>query len=495
MTLPAGEVLQERYRIASLLAEGGMAAIYRAWDSRLEVPVAVKEMKLQPGLRPEHLADLRQQFQQEAQVLARLDHPNLVRVGDFFEEQTNAYLVMDFVKGESLAERIAHEGALPEEQVLAWAEQLLDALGYCHSAGIIHRDVKPQNVIIRPDGRVELVEFGQEKLWDQSNQRTKTQMRGMGTPEYAPPEQYDTSMGYTDASSDVYGLGATLYHALAGEAPLTVTMRMAAPEEFKPLDTVAGDVSQQTADTVMRALALARSERWQSAREMAHALGVPVSAWEDGKTEAEPISATRERTRKMRLTQDRTPSRDGSRQNGDKSISSGVHPPIWAWGLGGLALFLVIAGVAMGVGDKANILTPRFTATPTSSPTPTSTRKPTRTPRPPTSSPAPTQTPTRPAAPQAVKPRLVSPTQGMWVAGRSVTFQWEGTLQQGQTYRVDVTHPETQHSESTVTAASSCEVFLPADRHGRWVWTVSVVDNGRVLVTSDETDFGFDPEF
>jgi serine/threonine protein kinase len=166
MALTSGQVLQDRYRIASLLGQGGMGAVYRAWDRRLNVPVALKEMTSQPDLDPQTLAQLRQQFQQEAQILARLNHPHLVRVGDFFEGRDNAYLVMDFVEGESLAEIIKREGALAEPRVVAWAGQLLKALAYCHSQGIIHRDVKPQNVIIQPDGQAVLVDFGLVKLWN-----------------------------------------------------------------------------------------------------------------------------------------------------------------------------------------------------------------------------------------------------------------------------------------------------------------------------------------
>ena len=188
--LTTGTILQNRYRIVSLLGQGGMGAVYRAWDMRLNVPVALKEMVPQPGLDSQTLAQLRQQFQQEANILARLNHPHLVRVTDFFEEENNAYLVMDFVEGESLADRIARQGALPETEVLSWAGQLLDALSYCHARGVIHRDIKPQNVVIRPDGRAVLVDFGLVKLWDPSDPRTRTVMRGMGTPEYAPPEQY-----------------------------------------------------------------------------------------------------------------------------------------------------------------------------------------------------------------------------------------------------------------------------------------------------------------
>ncbi|MGC9083686.1 MAG: serine/threonine-protein kinase, partial [Anaerolineae bacterium] len=163
--LTPGTIRHNRYRIARLLGKGGMGAVYRAWDLRLNVPVAIKEMVPQPGIDPHTLTQLRQQFYQEAQVLARLHHPNLVRVTDYFEESGNAYLVMDFVEGESLADLIAARGPLPEAQVLEWARQLLDALAYCHSQGVLHRDIKPQNVIIRPDGRAVLVDFGLVKLW------------------------------------------------------------------------------------------------------------------------------------------------------------------------------------------------------------------------------------------------------------------------------------------------------------------------------------------
>ena len=280
MTLTNGQVLQNRYRIVSPLGQGGMGAVYRAWDTRLNVHMALKEMIPQPGLDPHTLAQLRQQFEQEAMVLAKLDHPHLVGVSDFFEEGGNAYLVMKFIEGESLADRIEREGSLPEAQVLAWADQLLDALGYCHDQGVIHRDVKPQNVVIRPDGRAVLVDFGLVKLWDPRDPRTRTAIRAIGTPEYAPPEQYGTQPVHTDPRSDLYSLGATLYHALTGEAPLTAGDRMADPAQFVPVRRWNPRVSPQTEAAVLRAMALQQRKRFQSVQEMATALvgGAPAPA-------------------------------------------------------------------------------------------------------------------------------------------------------------------------------------------------------------------------
>ncbi|MBN1975816.1 MAG: protein kinase [Anaerolineae bacterium] len=278
--LNRGDVLQGRYRIVSLLGQGGMGAVYRAWDTRLNIPVALKEMVPQSGLEAATLTGLRHQFQQEATVLARMTHAHLVRVTDFFEEGGNAYLVMDFVEGESLADRIFREGALPEEQVLTWAQQLLDALAYCHNQGVLHRDIKPQNVIIRPDGRIVLVDFGLVKLWNPRDPQTRTIMRGMGTPEYAPPEQYETATGHTDPTSDIYSLGATLYHALTGQAPATATLRMADPVQFMPIRYLAPRVGPESEAVILQAMELVRSKRWQNAQAMAAALKgrAPVAA-------------------------------------------------------------------------------------------------------------------------------------------------------------------------------------------------------------------------
>jgi len=270
--LETGSIAQDRYRVVKPLGQGGMGAVFRAWDLRLKVPVALKELRPQPGLDAPLLGALREQFEQEASVLARLNHPNLVRVTDFFEEENNAYLVMDFVEGQSLAALIVQEGAQPENRVLDWGRQLLEALIYCHDRGVVHRDIKPQNIILKPDGGVMLVDFGLVKLWDPNDPRTRTAMRGMGTPEYAPPEQYGATGEHTGPPSDVYSLGATLYHLLTGKAPPTATDRMAMPEQFAPLRRLAPHVTPRTEQLVMKALSLSVNERWQNGREMLAAL-------------------------------------------------------------------------------------------------------------------------------------------------------------------------------------------------------------------------------
>jgi formylglycine-generating enzyme required for sulfatase activity len=279
MSLVAQTVLQNRYRIVTLLGQGGMGAVYRAWDLRLEGPVAVKEFVPQPGLDAGALVQLRDQFKQEAVILSRLSHPNLVRVRDFFEEHGNAYLVMDLVEGESLEARILRQQNIPEQEALVWLAQLLDALAYCHSQGVLHRDIKPQNVIIDQQGQAILVDFGLVKLWNPNDPQTRIVLRGMGTPEYAPPEQYGKQGQSTDPRSDLYSLGATFYHALTGQAPPTASDRMADPHLFHPVRALNPRVSIATEMVILRAVEPAREARYFSAAEMRAALsrGAPAA--------------------------------------------------------------------------------------------------------------------------------------------------------------------------------------------------------------------------
>ncbi len=358
MPLTTGQLLQNRYRIVKLLGQGGMGAVYRAWDTRLNIPVAVKELVPQPGLDAPMLSRLRQQFTQEAQTLARLDHPHLVTVSDYFEEGGKSYLVMKYVEGEELAERIERAGAIDEAQVRTWAEQLLGALAYCHRQGVLHRDVKPQNVVLTSEGQAVLVDFGLVKLWDPDDPRTRTAIRGAGTPEYAPPEQYSQHAGHTEPRSDIYSLGATLYHALTGQAPPSATDRMAYPQSFQPPRALDRRIGARMDEVVQRAMALACDDRWPSAEAMAAALG------------REEAPAARP---------------------GQPSWWQQV--PVWGWALGALVA-VVLLGVGLsalaGNGDETPTVVVEVTDTPvteeavveapTSTPRPTSTATPTEPP-------------------------------------------------------------------------------------------------------------------
>jgi serine/threonine-protein kinase len=274
MELQTGHVLHDRFRIIRLLGKGGMGAVYYAHDPVLNRYVAIKQ--LQPALpADEHVAEqLRKQFLREAQVLAALHHPNLPRVTDYFSEADRHYLIMDFIEGQSLLDMlVTNKQGFPEDLVLEWADQLLAALEYIHANNVIHRDVKPANIRRTTEGRIFLVDFGLVKPYNLNDPRTMTMFHGIGTPEYAPPEQYDPGM-HTDQRSDVYALGATLYHLLTGQAPVSVTRRTTEPSSFHPPRQTNAKISPEVEQVILRAMEIERAKRFTSASDMRAALNL-----------------------------------------------------------------------------------------------------------------------------------------------------------------------------------------------------------------------------
>jgi photosystem II stability/assembly factor-like uncharacterized protein len=260
--LAQGTLLQNRYRIITLLGQGGMGAVYQAQDLRLGQVVALKE----------NLGGDPRQFQQEAVLLANLHHPNLPRVIDHFVEPNGAqYLVMDYVEGEDLESRLARQGALPEAQVLAWFDQILDAVAYLHSRGVIHRDIKPANIKVTPAGQAVLVDFGIAKVY-QRGLPTPTPARA-GTPCFAAPEQY---RGGTDQRSDIYSLGATLYALLTGQSPPDAIALEGGSAILAQPRVLNYRISLQAEQAILRAMAILPLQRFQSIDEMRRALVAPV---------------------------------------------------------------------------------------------------------------------------------------------------------------------------------------------------------------------------
>jgi eukaryotic-like serine/threonine-protein kinase len=273
MGLNPGQIVYNRYRIARLLDQGGMGAVYRAWDLTLNIPVALKEMLPDPNMPSQQLSELREQFRQEAQVLATLMHPNLPRVTDFFDWHGNNYLVMDFIEGESLASMISRYGSLPEQKVLNWAKELFSAIELCHQHNVLHRDIKPHNIIVRNDGRAVLVDFGLVKLWDPQQPQTQQIIRQMGTLEYAPLEQFGMQQKrHTDPRSDVYSLAATLYHALVGQKPPSALARLMEGQQIIPPQHTRPSVPPHVTQALMRALELDQEHRFQTMSAMKQAI-------------------------------------------------------------------------------------------------------------------------------------------------------------------------------------------------------------------------------
>ena len=266
--LPSGTLLHKRYRVMDLIGSGGMGAVYLADDNRLEGRrCAVKETLPSPLFSPEAAAALRAQFHQEANILAQLDHPNLPKVSDFFSREDRDYLVMDFIDGPDLAHILAQARGdkrfLQEKTVLEWTRQLCDALSYMHHRPqpIVHRDVKPANIKLTGEGRVKLVDFGLVKPLDTSDPRTMTGLHGVGSLPYTPLEQYVEQMGHTDPRSDLYALGATLYHLLTGEMPPSAQDRFLDPQTLVPPRRINPDISNSTENAILAAMALHPQDR------------------------------------------------------------------------------------------------------------------------------------------------------------------------------------------------------------------------------------------
>jgi eukaryotic-like serine/threonine-protein kinase len=267
--LQPGTVLRARYTIVESIGQGGMGAVYQAEDLRLEGRrCALKEIKLDQDMSDEVRHQAQEQFYREASVLARLDHPTLPKVSDYFSEKDVDYLVMDFVPGRDLKD-IMNEARragkfLDEAEVLNWAAQLCDALAYLHAQdpAILHRDIKPANIKLTPDGRIKLVDFGLVKIMaDEDENRTLTVVQGRGTAAYTPLEQYGGDTGHTEVRSDLYSLGATLYHLLTNQPPLDAKQRFLNPSALQLPRSLNPKISAATERALLAAIAMHPDQR------------------------------------------------------------------------------------------------------------------------------------------------------------------------------------------------------------------------------------------
>ena len=280
-TLPAGYLLSGRYSIQRSLGQGGFGITYLAYDTKLEIEVCVKELFVKGStvrMDGERLAsqDLevgvfdgwRRRFLSEARSLARYDHANIVRVMDLFEGNGTAYMVMEYVRGMSLKQRLSAGGSMAEVDALAIMGSLLDAVELVHASGQLHRDIKPDNVLLTDSGRVVLIDFGAARDFSEGGSDTHSVQL---TPGYAPPEQYSTR-ARRGPFTDVYALGATMYFLLTGEKPLAATDRHL--EELPSPRSLNGEVSEGVSEAVMRALALRPEDRYATVEALRKGLAV-----------------------------------------------------------------------------------------------------------------------------------------------------------------------------------------------------------------------------
>jgi len=286
MTLKPETMLHERYRIETLLGSGGMGSVYKAFDTLIDQYCAIKEMSLvqypendndpqsanksNSGIITREKAAF--QFKREAKMLAALEHPNLPKVTDFFSIGNDYhYLVMTLVNGKDLASYLEsrHNQPLPETQVLEWIGQIMNALSYCHKINIAHRDVKPANIIVTDANKVFLVDFGVAKNINKANKSITIGTQVL-TPKYSPPEQY-TGQGLTDARSDVYSLGATMYTLLTGKQPMDAILRVMGNEMPSP-KKILPSLSPVLDIVILKAMSLNQEDRYQTIEEMRNAI-------------------------------------------------------------------------------------------------------------------------------------------------------------------------------------------------------------------------------
>ncbi len=229
-----GTVLGGKYEILKKIGQGGMSIVYLAMDTRLNKQWALKEIKRGKN---QDAKTLLKGLQMEANILKMVDHPVLPRIVDIIDYKGTVFVVMDYIEGRPLNEVLKLEGAQPQEKVIEWAKQLCGALDYLHSMNppIIYRDMKPSNIMLKPDGKVKLIDFGTAKELDVESLADTT---ALGTRGYAAPEQFGDSQGRgiykTDARTDIYSLGATLYHMVTGKNPSEPPYVMKPIREWNP---------------------------------------------------------------------------------------------------------------------------------------------------------------------------------------------------------------------------------------------------------------------
>ncbi|HEV2858754.1 MAG TPA: protein kinase [Solirubrobacterales bacterium] len=284
-----GTVLSGRYKLEAKLGSGGMSTVYLARDTTLDRQVAVKVMHREMSEQ----ADQLQRFRQEARAVAKLSHPNVVAVIDAGEDGGHPYIVFEYVEGETLKQRINRIGALDAQEALAYAIEVARGLTVAHARNMVHRDIKPQNVLIDSEGRAKLTDFGISRQLEQDGMTATG--RVLGTTDYVAPEQ---AMGHpVDQRSDIYSLGVVLYEMLVGQVPFTADSQVGVAmkhvnEELPDVQQHRPELSAAAAHVVERSTAKDPDDRYQSVGELIDDLStaLEVEAARAGSTTGEATS-------------------------------------------------------------------------------------------------------------------------------------------------------------------------------------------------------------
>jgi len=514
-----------QYQIIEEHGRGGMAVVYRAYQSSLNRYVAIKVLPPQFTFDEEFV----QRFLREARSAAAMHHPNIVTIHDINQQDGLYFIVMEFVEGKTLDQLLAKTGPLPLPRIQRIVTQVVDALEHAHQRGMIHRDIKPTNIMVdeQQDDHVTLMDFGLVRAATGSG-LTKTGVI-VGTPEYMSPEQAEGKE--VDSRTDIYSLGVVLFKMLTGRVPFSRSTPHAVliahmTQEPPSISSISPGLPASIEAVVRKALAKDREKRYARASDMARDLAIAVSGEKlpEAKRPSRPRAAAKAEVEPTLVTHEPTPKTPGRR---------------WIWALGGVGALLLVGLCAVAAfalellpfsasAPPTSTPTPRPTstlavtrgieATTTLGPTPSVTREPSPTsqpspspsPRPSatpqateasTPTPAPTVTSAPPATPTAQErepspasaPQRIAPSQGDSFKN-PIVFQWSGSLGGGQSYQVTASHRVSNHVvQSELLTTESWSTSLPEDKAGEWVWSVAVVQDGNAVATSSQGMFWFDP--
>lgn len=259
--LEIGSLVDGKYKILTKVGQGGMSVVYLAINEKANKQWAIKEVR-KDGIKDFEV--VKQGLVAETEILKKLSHPNLPSIIDVIDQEDSFIIIMDYIEGNSLNKALEEFGAQPQENVIDWAKQICDVLGYLHTrkSPIIYRDIKPANVMLKPDGNITLIDFGTAREFKERNLADTT---CLGTVGYAAPEQFG-GMGQTDARTDIYCLGATLYHLVTGMNPCEP------PYEIKPIREINPSLSGGLERIILKCTQRDPNDRYQSAAELMYAL-------------------------------------------------------------------------------------------------------------------------------------------------------------------------------------------------------------------------------
>lgn len=259
--LEIGSVIDGKYKILNVVGKGGMSVVYLAMNERANKQWAIKEVR-KDGMQSFEV--VKQNLVAETDLLKKLNHPHLPSIIDVIDCDDTFLIVMDYIEGNPLSKALETSGAQNQDDVIEWAKQLCDVLGYLHSRKppIIYRDMKPSNVMLKPDGNVMLIDFGTAREFKSTSVADTT---CLGTQGYAAPEQFG-GHGQTDARTDIYCLGATMYHLVTGHNPATPPYEMYPIRQWNPM------LSSGLEEIILKCTQRNPEDRYQSCAELLYAL-------------------------------------------------------------------------------------------------------------------------------------------------------------------------------------------------------------------------------